>query len=473
MTTTTTIHIPAIRLGVPYTSVDRLTTTGATVSQVNSGLIRRDLLGISKATEELAAIPTPRLLAICKKAGELFLQGTVPVGDDDRAQTPQDYVRAVSASCGLPHALVRNNMGKIALVLTDMVTILKGLTRGLDPAIIDTSINVQQGVPVSFYRTTDSLGVVLPSNSPGVNSLWIPSIALKVPVVLKPGRDDPWTPYRIIQSLYAAGCPRSALSFYPTSHEGAHALLAIAGRSQLFGDASITKRYAGDPRVELHGPGYSKVLIGADQAENWQKLIDVLVASVAANGGRSCVNASCIVTHAHGKEIAAALAERLAAIVPRDADDSKAGLAGFANPAMAESISETIDKALKEPGAEDVTARFRTGPRLIQYQGRTFLQPTVVHCSSFDHPLANREFLFPYCSVVEVPQDQMLSKIGPSLVVSAISTDQAWRRKLLDSSLIHRLNLGPMATSHVHWDQPHEGNLFEFLYRRRAVQTAG
>lgn len=470
---TTTIHIPALRLGVPYRSVDKLTTTGAEVSQVNSGLIRRDLLGIARATEELAAIPTPRLLAICKKAGELFLQAPLPVGDDDQVQTAQDYVRQVSASCGLPHALVRNNMGKIALVLTDMTTILKGLTRGLDPAIIDAGMGVQQGVPVSFYRTTDSLGVVLPSNSPGVNSLWIPAIALKVPVVLKPGRDDPWTPYRIIQALYAAGCPRSALSFYPTSHEGAHALLAIAGRSQLFGDASITKRYAGDLRVELHGPGYSKVLIGADKSADFAKLIDVLAASVAANGGRSCVNASAIVTHSHGKEIAAALAERLAAIVPRDADDAKAGLAGFANPAMAESISETIDKALKEPGAEDVTARFREGPRLVQHQGRTFLKPTVVFCGSFDHPLANREFLFPYCSVVEVPQEQMLAKIGPSLVVSAIGDDPAWRRALLASPLIHRLNLGAMATSHVHWDQPHEGNLFEFLYRRRAVQTAG
>ncbi len=469
----TTIHIPAIRQGVPYRSVDTLTTTGAIVSQVNSGLIRRDLLAISRATAELEAIPTPQLLAICKKAGELFLQGTLPVGDDNREQTAPEYVRQVSASCGLPHVLVRNNMGKIALVLSDMATILKGLTRGLDPTVIDSGMGKQQGVPVSFYRTTDSLGVVLPSNSPGVNSLWIPSIALKVPVVLKPGRDDPWTPYRIIQALYAAGCPRSALSFYPTSHEGAHALLAIAGRSQLFGDASITKRYAGDSRVELHGPGYSKVLIGADKSAQWEKLIDVLVASVAANGGRSCVNASAIVVHSHGKEIAAALAERLATIVPRDADDAKAGLAGFANPAMAQSINDTIDKALKEPGAEDVSARFRAGPRLVEHQGRTFLQPTVIHCQSFDHPLANREFLFPYCAVVEVPQDQMLSKIGPSLVVSAISDDPVWRRRLLGSPLIHRLNLGAMATSHVHWDQPHEGNLFEFLYRRRAVQTAG
>ena len=44
-------------------------------------------------------------------------------------------------------------------------------------------------------------------------------------------------------------------------------------------------------------------------------------------------------------------------------------------------------------------------------------------------------------------------------------------RSLLASPLIHRLNLGAMPTSHVHWDQPHEGNLFDVLYRRRAVQT--
>ena len=40
------------------------------------------------------------------------------------------------------------------------------------------------------------------------------------------------------------------------------------------------------------------------------------------------------------------------------------------------------------------------------------LRPTIVHCDSFQHPLANREFLCPYASVVEVPQDRILSEIG-------------------------------------------------------------
>jgi hypothetical protein len=29
-----------------------------------------------------------------------------------------------------------------------------------------------------------------------------------------------------------------------------------------------------------------------------------------------------------------------------------------------------------------------------------------------------------------------------------------------------------MPTTRVSWDQPHEGNLFDFLYRRRALELA-
>jgi hypothetical protein len=94
-----------------------------------------------------------------------------------------------------------------------------------------------------------------------------------------------------------------------------------------------------------------------------------------------------------------------------------------------------------------------------------------VLCDSFAHPLANREFLFPYASVVPAPQAAMLDQIGPSLVVTAITQDPALRRALLESPDIQRLNLGALPTTRVSWDQPHEGNLFDFLYRRRALET--
>jgi hypothetical protein len=86
--------------------------------------------------------------------------------------------------------------------------------------------------------------------------------------------------------------------------------------------------------------------------------------------------------------------------------------------------------------------------------------------------LANREFLCPYASVVEVPQADMLNQMGESLVVTAITNDQEFQENLLASPLIERLNLGPISTMKISWDQPHEGNMFEFLYKRRSIGIA-
>jgi hypothetical protein len=108
----------------------------------------------------------------------------------------------------------------------------------------------------------------------------------------------------------------------------------------------------------------------------------------------------------------------------------------------------------------------------VAFEEGVYVRPTIVRCDSMSHPLANREFLFPYASVIEVPQEDMLRQIGPSLVVTAVTQDADWKRQLLRSPLIDRLNFGLVSTMNVAWDQPHEGNMFEFLYKRRALRTA-
>src|SRR5476649_1941879 len=59
--------------------------------------------------------------------------------------------------------------------------------------------------------------------------------------------------------------------------------------------------------------------------------------------------------------------------------------------------------------------------------------------------------------------------MNSSLFVSAITNSEEFIEKLLATPLIDRLNVGPVSTMQVAWDQPHEGNLFEFLYKRRAI----
>jgi acyl-CoA reductase-like NAD-dependent aldehyde dehydrogenase len=471
------LHIPILRKGVPYKSLDvvravhhRTREPFVEISQANSGLVRRDLLDQRTSRESLARFTTSELIDICERAADYFLNGSLPIGDDQ--QSPEDYVEQVSATTGLPFALARRNMRKIHSMLAEMRNVLEGLTRGLDLSILDSGFGESDGHSLSFYPRTESLGVVLPSNSPGVHSLWIPAIPLKTPLVLKPGSAEPWTPYRIIQALIRAGCPGEAFSYYPADHAAAGEILRHCGRGILFGDVSSVGRYAGDPRIELHGPGYSKVVIGDDCVDEWEKYIDVMAASVAENGGRSCINASGVWVSRHGKEIAEALAARLTEVVPRAADDDRAQLAPFADPNVPARISKIIDEGLREAGARDVSAAHRGGDRLTVWQGCSYLLPTVIYCESPDHPLANREFLFPFASVVEVKSEEIPKCLGPSLVVTAITSDEDLIRRLVQSSNVDRLNIGAVPTNHVSWDQPHEGNLFEHLYARRAFQKA-
>ena len=475
------VHIPLIRRGVPYRSLDvaRIAhhATGAPfadVSQANVGLIRRDLLAQDAMRASLTQFRVERLIEMTKQAAQHFLHDALPLGDTH--QSPDDYVVQLSATTGMPHIMVRRNMQRIVSVMENLPDILRGLTRGLDLEILDLGFGEVNGQAFSFYPNGKTLGVVLPSNSPGVHGLWIPAIAMKTPLVLRPGSTEPWTPFRLIQAFIKAGVPGDAFNYFPSDHAGAGEIVRQTGRSMFFGDVAAVGSVAGDPRVELHGPGYSKVLFGSDLADRWRDYLDLIVGSVAENGGRSCVNASGVWTPAHGRELAEALAAKMITIEPRAADDPAAEISPFVDARVAERISQQIDAALYEPGAEDVTMRLRKGPRLVKAHGATFLLPTVIYCTSSDHPLANREFLFPFVSVVDITPEQMETMpeaAGATLSATALTNDQEFITRLVQSDLIGRLNLGPLRTNRIAWDQPHEGNLFDHLYARRAFQFAG
>ena len=469
------LHIPVLRRGRPYRSLEvarvphhRSREPFVEVSQANAGLIRRDLRDQDAMRAALREMKAADLIERCRRAADLFEAATLAVGDEP--QRPADYVAQVSATTGLPHVLVRRHIKRVSGVLRGMPAVLAGLTRGLDLGVLDTGRGIAAGHAVSYTPRASALGVVLPSNSPGVHSLWVPAIALKMALVLKPGSAEPWTPYRLIQAFLGAGVPAGAFGYYPADHAGAAEILRTCGRGMVFGDTSTTSAWASDPRVEVHGPGYSKVLLGPDASRDFQSHLDVIAASIAENSGRSCVNASGVWVTENARAVAHELAARMALIRPRPAEDEDAQLAPFTDPAVAERISAMIDAGLAEPGAEDVTARYRSGPRLVRSDGSTYLLPTIILCASPDHPLANREFLFPFASVVRVTPDEIPERLGPSLAVTAITEDEALVQRLLDSPLVHRLNLGPIATPHVTFDQPHEGNLFEHLYARRAIQ---
>ena len=471
------IHFPVLRWGSPYTSleVDQVAhfDTGeavAEVSQANAGLVSRDMRKAARAREVLREIPTRDLLAMVKKAADLFTSAELPLGEG--SQTPDQFVRQQSATTGLPEHMCRMNMDKLKFVLDHLDEILASLTRRLDPEILSRGYGEEDGVMRSYQATTPVLGMVLPSNSPGVHSLWLPIIPMQIGLVLKPGPQEPWTPWRMVQAFFEAGVPRECVSLYPGLGEVGAAVLRECSRSLIFGGTATIEQYAGDPRVQVHGPGFSKILLGDDAVDDWEQHLDLMVDSVLVNSGRSCINCSGIWAPRHTKAIAQALAERLGAVAPLPPEDPKAALAAFTVPGQAQAISADIDGVAGESGVEEVTAAFHANGRLVERERCDYLRPTVLHCASPDIAAAHKEYMFPFVTVVVCPQDKMLASIRSTLVATAITEDPAFQQALLDARNIDRLNVGPIPTIKLNWLQPHEGNIVDFLFRPRAYQQA-
>jgi acyl-CoA reductase-like NAD-dependent aldehyde dehydrogenase len=471
------LHIPVLRWGEPYKSldVDKVIhfATGETVcemSRANAALVARDMRFSQRARDVLREIPIRDILQMIKKAADLYTNGELPLGDG--TQTPAQFVTMQSATTGLPEHMCEFNMKKNHFVLNQMDKILDSLTRGLDLDILSRGYGVEsRGVPVSYQAQSPILGMVLPSNSPGVHTLWLPIIPMQVGLVLKPGPQEPWTPYRMTQAFIQAGIPKQAIAIYPGLGDVGAAVLQNCQRSLIFGGTATVEQYKGNPRVQAHGPGFSKILLGDDLVDNWPKYLDMMVNSVFVNSGRGCINCSGIWASRHTKEIAEAIAERIGPVQPLPPNDPKAGLAAFTVPGQADAVWADISRDLGSPGTTHVTEKF--GPRLIKKERCDYLRPTVALCESPEEPIAKKEYMFPFVTVVKCPQDKMLESIGPTLVCSAVTENPKLQRQLLDATHIDRLNLGPIPTIQLNWLQPHEGSIVDFLFRARAFQFEG
>src|SRR5882724_4208856 len=335
------LHIPVLRWGEPYKSLDLDKVvhfdsgeTLAEVSRANAGLVERDMRHAKRAREALREIPIHDILNMVKKAADLYTEAELPLGSG--TQTPDQFVRMQSATTGLPEHMCRFNMKKNHFVLNQMDKILDSLTRGLDLEILARGFGVEsRGVPVSFQCQSPVLGMVLPSNSPGVHTLWLPIIPLQVGLVLKPGPQEPWTPYRMTGAFIKAGVPKEAIAIYPGLGDIGAAVLNSCPRSLIFGGTATVEQYKGNPRVQAHGPGFSKIILGDDEVDNWEKYLDIMADSVFVNSGRGCINCSGIWVSRNGRKIAEALADRIGPVEPLPPEDPKSALAAFTVPGQA------------------------------------------------------------------------------------------------------------------------------------------
>src|SRR5436190_16127358 len=110
-------HIPVIRRGRVYESLDKVPVADhrsgnvlASISQVNAGIVRKDLQRIGESRAALKRFTVEQLVAICAKAGELFQEGELPLGDKGHKQSAAQYMDTLSLTSGLPRNMVARNM---------------------------------------------------------------------------------------------------------------------------------------------------------------------------------------------------------------------------------------------------------------------------------------------------------------------------------------------------------------------------
>ena len=111
------LNLPVLRWGKPYDSLEKDQVvhfiTGepmAAVSQANGALLQRDMRTAKNARKALLDFRPEELIERVKKAADLYLNATLPLGDGQ--QSPDEFARQQSASTGLPEQMAKANMAQ-------------------------------------------------------------------------------------------------------------------------------------------------------------------------------------------------------------------------------------------------------------------------------------------------------------------------------------------------------------------------
>ena len=449
------LHLDALGPGGSFRSRDRLTindvsgTPMAELSLVPRLFVHRAMAALRKAEP----MPVDERLAALARAGEAF-ENDAPAGIGT-----DEYTHLVSRMSGMPISVVRSAVRGIARSLAgagpdaSCARPAAAVESWRDPA-------TRQGRAV-WTRRGEVFAVHAAGNHPGVHSLWPEALALGYRVAVRPSRREPLTPFRLVTALRDAGFGADQLVLLPTDHTVADDILRGADLSMAYGGDEVVRKYANDGTVLPQGPGRSKILISGD---DWQRHLDLVVDSVADEGGTACVNTTAVYVDGDPAPLAEALAERLAAIPSLPPLDERAVL-----PVQPVEAARAVEKYLLDH-AGDATPHLG-GDGIVDPlpDGGAVLRPAVFQVDRADAPQTGIELGFPCVWVAPWSAKDGVGPLRDTLVLTAITADAGLADRLVEDPSIRNVYLGDHPTYWMRPDVPHDGYLGEFLMRTKAV----
>ncbi|MFH8368275.1 aldehyde dehydrogenase family protein [Streptomyces sp. NPDC018031] len=408
-----------------------------------------------KALRRAPVLPADTRIEALARAGRAFATQTVA------GLTPEEYQHTVSMGTGLPITVVRQATDDIARAAE---RIQHSVENARPAAAVGSwrDPRVRDGAAV-WTRRGAVFAVHAAGNHPAVHQGWLDALALGYRVAVRPSRREAFTPHRLVTALREAGFGDDGIVLLPTDHDVAGDILRHADFGMVYGGADVVGKYADDPRILPQGPGRSKVLITAET--EWEPIVDTVVESISSGAGVGCVNATGVLVEGDPAPVAAAIAERLAALPSLPATDDRAVL-----PVMPVGPARRWDGYLRQRTAG--TRAWLGGDGIVDElgDGSAVLRPAV---HQLDSPFAEQlgmELGFPCAWVAPWDRDAGIRPLRDTLVLTAVTTDAELIEELVAEPTIANVYVGDHPTPWMAHGLPHDGYLAEFLMRTKTIR---
>ncbi|MEW8979458.1 MAG: aldehyde dehydrogenase family protein [Symbiobacterium sp.] len=484
----------------------------ARVALAPSLLVHRVAAELRAAAEPGADLPA--LWDAIAAAGRLL--ATAELG----GCSPDEHARLVTLATGAPIADSRQALTELASGMLHVRDALRWQTPdgSLEP-FLTHRLEPSPGRACGWVPVGRVLGFVAPSNHPAVHLTWVLALAMGWAVAVRPGADDPFTPWRVLLALRAAGFPAERVALLPGGHDLVPALVEHCDRTVAYGGATLAALLGRDPRVLFNGPGRSKVLVdgeavgGTAGAQRARAVGEKADGEAGETGAGEAVSGAARTTGeafsgtpgpaplGNGALPSAARAEAgpgSAASRPEHPVDflvdcilhdggrkctcASAVLLRGEAPGLLEAVAERLrglplldplDPAARVPAWKDAAAARRTPAEVVESHGLTFVRPALVLDVDPADPRFGLELPAPWATATQVPPGtDPLPLLRGSLAVTLLSRDRALAGRCLREPSIQKLFVGPIPPWHTEPGAPHKGRLADFLFTAKAHREA-
>jgi len=407
---------------------------------------------VARVHEASSLVVTPAVSAL-RKAGRLSgsdlpvlwdriaRAGEVLEGESLGGLSPEEHARLVTLATGAPFSDSLRGLTELASGLRRIRHALQWQAPGGDvTAFQQGKVTLPDGREYAWMPAGEVLGFIAPSNHPAVHLTWVLALAMGWTVAVRPGAEDPFTPWRVLLALKKAGFPMDRVALLPGRHDLVPALVESCDRTVAYGGPALGRLIGHDRRVLFNGPGHSKVLVEAPVAP-WTA--DFLVEAILHDGGRKCTCASAVVVLGEAGALLEEVNERLAALP----------------------LLDPLDPTARVPAWLSAEAVLQTPAALAVVDGVAFAKPALVRCADPTMPPFGAELPAPWATAAELAPDQdPMPLLRGSLAVTLLSRRAELREACLREPTIRKVFTGPIPPWFTDPGAPHQGRLTEFLF---------